>query len=257
MPPIKEQQKIAAILSTIDDAIKKTDEIIEKTAKVKNGLIQDLLIKGIGHSKLKQTEVGKIPQEWEVKRLDDVAEFKNGKAHEKYIDEDGVYILINSKFISSNGTECKLTNQNLNPLTKGDITMVMSDIPNGKALAKCFLVDEDEKYTLNQRICSLMAKQIDEKYLYYYLNRNKYFLNYDNGVGQTNLRKSEVLECPILVPSIEEQQKIVHILTNIDSKIHIERKKQQNLLILKQGLIQVLLTGKVRVKVDETEVVTK
>lgn len=114
-----------------------------------------------------------IPSGWKVKKLEEVAYFKNGKAHEKNIDENGNYILVNSKFISSEGTKYKRANVNLSPLKKGDITMVMSDIPNGKALAKCFLVTEDDMFTLNQRVCSLQAEGIDSEYLYYYINRNR------------------------------------------------------------------------------------
>src|SRR5579872_508853 len=92
---------------------------------------------------------------WTTKRLGDVCEFYNGQAHENIIDEKGRYILINSKFISSDGASFKRTNNALSPLNKGDIVMVMSDVPNGKALAKCFLVDADKTYTLNQRICAI------------------------------------------------------------------------------------------------------
>jgi type I restriction enzyme S subunit len=131
----------------------------------------------------------------------------------------------------------------------------MSDVPNGKALAKCFLVDENDKYTLNQRICSLKPFEMDSKFLYYYLNRNSYYLGFDNGSGQTNLRKNEVLECPVVTPAIDEQLRITGIISTIDSKLNLERQNLTQLVNLKKGLMQVLLTGKVRVKVDEQEAV--
>ena len=61
----KEQQKIAEILTTVDEAIEKTAQIIEKTKEVKKGLMQNLLTRGIGHKKFKKTEIGEIPEEWE------------------------------------------------------------------------------------------------------------------------------------------------------------------------------------------------
>jgi len=73
VPPIAEQHKIAAILSSVDEAIEKTEAIIEQTEKVKKGLMQQLLTKGIGHTKFKKTEIGEIPEEWEVKELKDLA----------------------------------------------------------------------------------------------------------------------------------------------------------------------------------------
>jgi len=71
LPPISEQKKIADILSTVDDVIRKTTQIIEKTKEQKNGLIQRLLTRGIGHNKFKKTEIGQIPVDWEVVKLRD------------------------------------------------------------------------------------------------------------------------------------------------------------------------------------------
>jgi len=68
IPPLEEQQKIAEILSTIDEAIQKTDDIIAKTERLKEGLIQELLTKGIGHNDYVETEIGKFPKDWEVKK---------------------------------------------------------------------------------------------------------------------------------------------------------------------------------------------
>ena len=120
----------------------------------------------------KQTEVGVIPVDWDVKKLGDIVQFSNGKAHERFIDDKGDYVVVNSKFISTAGEVFKCSNENLSPLFAGDIAMVMSDIPNGKALAKCFFIDKDRKYTLNQRICAFKSKGTDSLYLFYQLNIN-------------------------------------------------------------------------------------
>ena len=107
-----------------------------------------------------------------------------------------------------------------NPLYKNDILMVMSDLPNGRALAKCYLVEENDKYTLNQRIGAFTVNRthlISTKYLYYVLNRNRQLLRYDNGADQTNLRKNDILNISIAIPTIEEQQKITDILDRFDS----------------------------------------
>ena len=146
---------------------------------------------------------------WKLEKLGDICEFINGKGHEKLIDEDGDYIVVNSKFVSSNGKVFKKSKSQLLPLLKNDIVMVMSDVPNGKTIAKCFKIEENNKYTLNQRVCSLRTNKIDIDFLFKQLNRNQYFLEFDNGENQTNLRKNDVLNCPILIPPIEEQQTIV------------------------------------------------
>lgn len=202
----------------------------------------------------KMTDLGEIPVEWEVKKLEEISEFNNGKAHENCIDDNGEYIVVNSKFISSDGTVYKRSNSNLSPLIVNDITMVMSDVPNGKALAKCFLVDKSDTYTLNQRICSIKGKDMNSQYLFYFLNRNKYFIKFDDGVGQTNLRKGEILECPILVPPLSEQQKIVEILSIVDEQIENTDQLISKTKELKKGLMQQLLTkGIGHTKFKQTE----
>ena len=149
-----------------------------------------------------------------------ISDFRNGKGHEKNIVNNGKYIVVNAKFISTDGQIKKYSNKQICPLYKDDILMVMSDLPNGRALAKCFLVDEDDKFTLNQRIGAFTVRRhdlINTKYLYYVLNRNSQLLKYDNGADQTNLRKNEILNILIHVPSIEEQQRIVNILDRFDT----------------------------------------
>lgn len=249
VPSIEEQKKISVVLSSVDEQIKITDNIIEKTKELKKGLMQKLFTQGIGHDRFKDTEIGRIPEEWEVKKLSEVSEFNNGKSHEQNISEFGRYIVVNSKFISTEGEIKKYTNENVCPLYKGDIVMVMSDLPNGKALGKCYLIESDNLYSLNQRICSLKAKEIDVFYLFYYLNRNKYFLKYDDGVKRTNLRKSEVLDCSVLIPCFNEQKQIASILSSVDKKIEKFEDKKEKFQELKRGLMQKLLTGKVRIKV--------
>jgi type I restriction enzyme S subunit len=243
VPPLLEQQKISSILSTWDVAIDNYKEIIDNLKNRNIGLAQQLLL---GKMRLKGFE----KSQWHLKSVEEVAVFKNGKAHENCIDEEGAYFVVNSKFISTQGKVAKASNENLCPLFKNDITMVMSDIPNGKAFAKCFYIPEDDKYTLNQRICALTAKKgTDSKFLYYQMNRNNYYLAFNNGVSQTNLKKEEVIECPLLMPDIEEQIQIVKLIDTANEELNQYQQKLETLLLQKKGLMQQLLTGKVRVKI--------
>lgn len=195
----------------------------------------------------KQTDMGIIPEDWEIKKLDDLVQFTNGKAHEQFINNTGTYTVINSKFISTEGLVAKFSKIALSPLDIDDIVMVMSDIPKGKALAKCFYVKEKNKYTLNQRICSFKAIDADSKFLYYKINRNKYFLDFDSGVGQTNLKREEVLNCSFALPqSVTEQSAIAYVLSDIDYLIEKLIKLIAKKRAIKQGSMQELLTGKRR-----------
>ena len=81
LPPHREQRKIAAILSSVDDAIEKTQAVIDQVQVVKRGLMQELLTRGLPgrHTRFKQTEIGRIPEEWEVVELASVASVERGK----------------------------------------------------------------------------------------------------------------------------------------------------------------------------------
>ncbi|SMP07709.1 restriction endonuclease subunit S [Chryseobacterium profundimaris] len=164
--------------------------------------------------------------DWEKLVVSQVASYENGKAHEQNIVEEGAYIVVNSKFISSDGKVRKYTD-NANCLAnKDDVLMVLSDVPNGKAIAKCFYVEENNKFTVNQRICKITATKVNSKILYYVLNRNSHLLSFDDGVKQTNLRNEDVLNCPVLLPkNPKEQAKISEFVSSLDEIIegHIER----------------------------------
>lgn len=179
--------------------------------------------------------------EWICTTLRAEMDYENGVAHENDIDSLGKYIVVNSKFISTEGQIEKRSNNAHCLAEENDILMVLSDLPNGKAIAKCFYVDASNKYTVNQRICKLRSKGANSKLLYYLLNRNPYFLSFDDGVKQTNLKKDEVLSCPLIIPkSIEEQQKIAECLSSIDSYISSINEKVEQLKEHKKSLMQKL-----------------
>lgn len=231
-PTITEQTAIANALSDMDVLIAQTEKLIEKKKAIKQGVMQELLKPKAG---------------WVTKLLSELVVYKNGKAHENCVVENGDYVIVNSKFISTNGQVVKHTNENLCPVEKDEILMVLSDIPNGKAIAKCFIVNENNKFTLNQRICSLQAINIHPKFLYYLVNRNKYFLAFDDGVKQTNLRNEDVLKCPITYPQdYEMQEKFALVINEIELTLELLITKLQKLKNQKQGMMQALLTGKIR-----------
>ena len=215
LPPLSEQYQIVSFLDSEFakiDAMKANVELALQNAK-------DLF-----QASLKEMMTPK--DGWKEKMLRDISVFRNGVAHEKNIDKNGHYIVVNSKFISSNGIIKKFTSEQKSPLYKEDIVMVMSDVPNGKTLAKCFVVDKNDLYSLNQRICAFSKHKIDTRYLYHQINRNHYFLSFDNGENQTNLRKEDILDCPIFFPnSIEEQN---HLAVKLDKLVFLNDVLQSN-----------------------------
>jgi len=235
---IIEQQKIAACLSSLDEVITAEGKKLEALKEHKKGLLQNLFPQEgetVPKLRFKEFEIS----DWLETSLIHVADYENGKAHEQDIHESGEYVVVNSKFISTDGEVKKFTNTPFCLAQKGDILMVLSDVPNGKAIAKCFLVEEDNRYTVNQRICKIAPNNLNSKILYYLLNRNPYFLAFDDGVKQTNLRKEDVLDCPIMIPENQmEQEKIADTLSTLDELINAQTQKIELLQMHKKGLLQ-------------------
>lgn len=241
IPATREQQKIADCLSSLDELITAQSQKLDTLKAHKKGLMQQLFpAEGETVPKLRFPEFRNAP-EWEEKTLEQVATYENGKAHENNITENGQYIVVNSKFISTEGDIRKYSDDAFCTADVGDVLMVLSDVPNGRAIAKCYFVESDNLYTVNQRICRIKPTETIGKFLFYVLDRNPFFLAFDDGVKQTNLRKEDVLTCPMLLPSHpEEQQKIADCLSFLDDLIASQNQKLDTLKEHKKGLMQQL-----------------
>ena len=222
IPTIEEQGMIASELDMITEMISKYDEQLKELDKLSQSIFYEMFGDPV------ENEKG-----WEVKIISDVSTYFNGVAHEQDIDDDGEFTLINSKFISTNGKVQKRTNKQHFPLLKNDLTMVLSDVPNGKALAKCYLVNEDNKYSLNQRICCFRGYEGAPLFFKYVVNRHQYFLSFNDGKGQTNLRKGDVEKMPIILPPLPLQQSFARKIEAIEamkSKVREVKKEAETLL---------------------------
>lgn len=236
---INEQQKIADCLSSIDDLIFAEEKKLSLLNDYKKGWMQKLFpIEGRNVPEWRFPEF-KASGEWENTTIGKIADYENGKAHENNIINNGKYIVVNSKFISTEGEIIKYTNEANLLAYKGDILMVLSDVPNGRALSKCYLVDKDNLYTVNQRVCRITPKKINSILFFYTINRNKYFLAFDDGVKQTNLRKNDVLHCSVVIPKdSNEQNKIADFLSGIDELLCRQIDKIEALKKHKKALMQ-------------------
>lgn len=227
LPPMEEQRKIAAVLDKVSDLIAKRRQQLEKL---------DLLVK----ARFVEMFGDRLTNDrnWNQKPLQECVMFYNGKAHEQVIDENGQYILVTSKYIASNQQEYRKTNDLLFPLCSGDICMVISDVPNGRALAKCILIDQSNKYTLNQRICCFRDYEFNSLFLLYTLNRHEYFLSFNDGDSQINLRKNDILSCPIILPPMELQNKFADFVKQTEKTKRTINESLTKLETLKKALMQ-------------------
>ena len=253
----KEQLRIVEVLSVVDLAIQKTDEIIAKTERLKRGLMQTLLTKGIGHKKFKETPIGKIPKTWQVMRLKEVATVQRGKfAHRPRNDPrfyGGKIPFIQTGDIARASGIIKEYSQTLNEeglkisklFKKG--TIVISIAGN---IGDVGILGFDACFP-DSVVGISVGNKINKLFLMYLL---QYFKHELSGKAPRSTQKNinlQILESlKIPVPPLSEQEKIAKILFTIDKKLQIENENKKKLENIKRGLMDLLLTGKIRVRVN-------
>ncbi|AFG34689.1 restriction endonuclease S subunit [Fervidobacterium pennivorans DSM 9078] len=263
VPPLPEQRKIAEILETIDNAIEKTDAIIEKYKRIKQGLMQDLLTKGIDENgnirdekthKFKDSPLGRIPEEWEVGYVSNFTEINpitkiNPKELYPFIEMDATPIMGKQyKYITlRRGIEAG------SKFKKGDILLarITPSAENGKAL---LVPDNIEIGIGSTEFIVFRAKEnIDNNFLFYLLISN-YVRSIAIGLMEGTSGRQRIPKyvfekvIKVAIPkSKSEQQRIASILSQIDEAIEKEQAYKEKLERIKKGLMEDLLTGKVRV----------
>lgn len=259
LPSIKEQEKIASILSTVDEQIDNVDALIEKNKELKKGLMQTLLTKGIGHTKFKKTEIGEIPEKWEVKNVSDVAEKVCvgfvGSLNKYYTSSEKGIPMIRTTNLSQKGLLLKdlkyVTNEfhikNKKSIVKKNDILVARHGESGKA---CLVDCDIDANCLNIVIIRPDTNTINPQYLKEIINSESVIKQVNNsivGSVQNVVNTKTIAELKMAIPSIEEQEKIVLILSEVDDKIEEYENKKQKLEEIKKGLMQQLLTGRIRV----------
>jgi len=261
LPPLEEQQKIAEIFSNIDETIQKTDNIIAKAERLKKGLMQELLTKGIGHKEFKDTEIGRIPEEWEVKRVYDLFDVVTGTTpsttNKKYWDGGTINWLTPTDLsklnqtIYVNDSERKITESALKEtiltLMPERSIIISTRAPVG------YVAVLKKPSTFNQGCKGLIPKRYDkvlsELYYYYLLSQKHTLENLSGGSTFKELTKESLLNLSMPLPPLEEQQKIAEILSTVDKKLEILKQEKVKLERIKQWFMEELLTGRIRVRV--------
>jgi type I restriction enzyme S subunit len=262
LPPLKEQQKIAAILSTVDEQISTTDKIIEKSKELKKGLMQKLFSEGIGHTEFKDTKIGRIPKDWDEVILSEISDFITKGATPTTYGFGWVSCgipFLRSECIGKNGFKTSglnyISEEAHQALRRSQIVcgdLLMSITGNiGKVV---ILPKEYPKANINQHIARirLTDNRVNKAFVYQTLSQKKYIKYYERiitGAAYPQISLKQVRETKIHFPSIPEQEKIAAILLEADAKIEKEQTQKAHLEALKKGLMQQLLTGKKRVKV--------
>ncbi|WP_338929265.1 restriction endonuclease subunit S (plasmid) [Roseomonas mucosa] len=259
-PPLAEQSSIADFLDRetgkIDALVAEQERLIALLKEKRQAIISQAVTKGLDPNvPMKDSGVewlGEVPAHWEVHRLSRRCGFASGKAHEPFIDAEGSHICVTARFVSTQGVEERRCTQNLTPARRGDILMVMSDLPNGRALARTFLVRDDQPYAVNQRVCAVTPRVDDSAFLSYQLNRSQWLLRNDDGVNQTHLSNDDFRKLPLWIPPLHEQHAIASFLdemTESFSRLAAEAERAITLLRERRAaLISAAVTGKIDVR---------
>ncbi|MGC9091592.1 MAG: restriction endonuclease subunit S, partial [Fervidicoccaceae archaeon] len=229
LPPVTEQKQIATILSTIDEAIQKTDELIAKTERFKKGVMKELLTKGIGHKEFKDTEIGRIPKEWEIVKLKNIIiDIYYGITAKAVTHSTDLRMLRttdikNYKVDWDNLLYCEITEK------KNDIKRFLLEkddlvIARAGTIGVSVLVEEDLKDVIfgSYLIKVKLNKKVNPKFLHYFLQSKIYWNQImSNQAGSTlkNIKLPTLLSLNIPLPPIQEQKKIAYIISSIDEAI--------------------------------------
>ena len=254
LPSLREQQKIASILSGVDALIGSTQRIIEKTERLKKGLMQNLLTRGISHTKFKKVKglFGKeikIPEEWAFESVQAKINILPGFAFDsKNFDEKKGLPLIRIRDLANADTKTRYCGDFSNAflINVGDLLVGM----DGEFRPHLW---KGKHALLNQRVCKITTndnKILDQNFIFYAIKKK--LLHYELvNIGTTviHISKKDIEKITIPTPLIEEQQKIASILSGVDAYIQKNQQYKEKLEKLKKGLMQKLLTGQIQVKV--------
>jgi len=277
LPPSEEQKRIANILSMIDSGIEAVDRAVAKLEGMKRALLNELLTGRIRvreengkltfykETEFQDTEIGKIPKDWKLVKLSNIAEDIYYGITAKAVEHKTGLKMLRTTDIKDYNVDwgslpfCEITEKRGNIqrflLKKGDII-----IARAGTTGVCVLVEKDlgdvifGSYLIKVRL----NKNVYPKFIYYFCQSRFYWNQITSGqAGSTikniNLPLLKSLNVP-LPSSVKEQTAITEILSTVDKAIELYRREKERLLRLRRGLMSVLLTGRVRVVSDVRDV---
>ncbi|MCC5998164.1 MAG: restriction endonuclease subunit S [Thermofilum sp.] len=277
LPSPQERIKIAEILSTVDKTIEDVDKTINRLERLKKALMGELLagrirVKEVDdkltfyrETEFQETEIGKIPKDWKTAKLKDVAvEIKSGFASGKRDEIDGI-IHLRMFNIGLDGTLLfdkivkvpRPKDWRQYVLKNGDIVLVNTSGSEEHIGKVAFFENIELECTYSNHLTRIRINEnrIDSRWVYfelYYLWQTGYFntIIHQQAGGQRNLPLKAIENLPIALPTIDESRKIAYILSIFNTMIKLYRKEKVEIDHLKRSLMNLLLTGKIRVRED-------
>ncbi len=267
VPPLPEQRKIAAILSSVDEAIEATQTVIDQLQVVKKAMMAELLTRGLPgrHTRFKQTKIGEVPEEWEVVPLGRLGEFQPGYAFKSAdFASSGDRLLRGSNI----GVGClnwapdrtvffpteRRDDFSEYVLEVGDIVVAMDRPFIGAGFKIARLTCTDLPALLLQRVGRFRRLRTTSDYLWSVLNSDFVqgrLRSLQKGTDLPHISKAELESCVVPLPGADEQEKIGALIRQVDARLFAEEEALGATAVLKNALQSALLTGELRVSPDE------
>lgn len=244
IPPVTEQEKIAATLSAVNTSIHATEAVIEKLRVVKRAITTDLMMRGqLGlHTKFKTTELGELPESWDVRYVEEFAEICTGSKDTQNRVEGGAYPFIVRSAIPERIDSYSFDGEAV--LTAGD----------GAGTGKIFHYMTG-KFDYHQRVYNIHSFKpwVLGKYFYFYFQH--YFIDQVRKFSAKNsvdsVRRPMIARMAVPIPPISEQRVIVDGLTSLEHRLLVEESCLERLRGLHSTVMSVLLRGEARVRRDK------
>lgn len=270
VPPLQEQEKIAAILSTVDKKLDLIERQIQTTQRLKKGLKQTLFTRGFGapeangkwipHREFKSTPSNYIPATWAHRKLGEIAPIIRRPVK---IDRESIYPELGLRSYGK-GTFHKpalsggeVGNKRLFQIKAGDL--IFSNVFAWEGAVAVARPEDDGRYGSHRYItCAVNTKEAVTDFLFQYLTTpagiTSLTLASPGGAGRNKtLGLGALADITIPLPPLNEQYKISEILSEVDEKLRLLDLKHAAWAALKRGLMQKLLTGEWRVRLDANE----
>lgn len=264
IPPLPEQQRIAKALSDVDALISTTEKLIQKKKNIKQGTMQNLItgkkrLPGFGPQTkspaYKQTELGLIPEDWEVMSLGEFCQIKDG-THGTYARVENGYLLLSAKNILNGKLDIQESESLISENAYKEI--VKNGFPKKKDLliscvgtiGRCCIFDTDEEIAFQRSVAFIRQNQIDNLFLMYFIQSDLFQKQLREAVNASTLG-GVYLEAfnPLQISfssDKKEQTAIANVLSSMDKEIETLNTKLEKYRNLKTAMMQQLLTGKIR-----------
>lgn len=256
IPSIEEQKKISEVLWAIEENAEKNQKLMDMKKTLKEGLLNKLMIKGIGHFYFKDSLFGKIPEEWDIKTIKQICDVKTGGTpstkNQDYWGGDIPWMSsgeIHNQFIYDTDkkiTEKGMSSSNAKLLPPNSVMIAL----NGQGKTRGTVAVIKTPTTCNQSLACLIPykNSIDYLYLYYNLqNRYLEIRNYTGGKGREGLNLSIIKNIKIPVPPLDEQRKIANMLTALDKSIYGHFENSISVYNMKKKLTDEFISCNLRI----------